>query len=147
MTGLYTILLPVLAFGLLRFVAASRGRWRLGDGGDHVRRHRGLGIAGVQPGRPQWLASRASARCLRRPAAPRPLARLGFLADFISRTVLVGFLTGVGIQVAMGQVAGMLGVLPDVAPEAGSSGTVIKFLDTLRRSARRRPRPCRLASP
>ena len=34
------------------------------------------------------------------------LARLGFLADFISRTVLVGFLTGVGIQVALSQIAG-----------------------------------------
>ena len=38
------------------------------------------------------------------------LVHLGFLADFLSRTVLVGFLTGVGIQVAAGQVAGMLGV-------------------------------------
>ena len=38
------------------------------------------------------------------------LVRLGFLADFLSRTVLVGFLTGVGIQVAAGQVGGMLGV-------------------------------------
>ena len=37
-------------------------------------------------------------------------ARLGFLANFLSRTVLVGFLTGVGIQVAAGQLPGMLGV-------------------------------------
>jgi sulfate permease, SulP family len=36
--------------------------------------------------------------------------RLGFLADFLSRTVLIGFLTGVGIQVALGQIAGMLGL-------------------------------------
>ena len=35
---------------------------------------------------------------------------LGFMADFMSRTVLIGFLTGVGIQVALGQVAGMLGL-------------------------------------
>ena len=35
---------------------------------------------------------------------------LGFMADFLSRTVLVGFLTGVGIQIAIGQIAGMLGV-------------------------------------
>ena len=35
---------------------------------------------------------------------------LGFMADFLSRTVLIGFLTGVGIQVALGQVAGMLGL-------------------------------------
>jgi sulfate permease, SulP family len=38
------------------------------------------------------------------------LARLGFLANFLSRTMLVGFLTGVGIQVAVGQLPGMLGV-------------------------------------
>ncbi|WP_296900336.1 SulP family inorganic anion transporter [Thiohalocapsa sp.] len=38
------------------------------------------------------------------------LIGLGFLADFLSRTVLVGFLTGVGVQVALGQVAGMLGL-------------------------------------
>ena len=38
------------------------------------------------------------------------LARLGFLANFLSRTVLVGFLTGVGIQVAAGQLPAMLGV-------------------------------------
>ncbi len=38
------------------------------------------------------------------------LIGLGFLANFLSRTVLVGFLTGVGIQVAIGQLAGMLGL-------------------------------------
>jgi len=38
------------------------------------------------------------------------LMRLGFLADFLSRTVLIGFLTGVGVQVALGQIAGMLGL-------------------------------------
>ena len=38
------------------------------------------------------------------------LARLAFLANFLSRTVLVGFLTGVGIQVAAGQLPDMLGV-------------------------------------
>ena len=36
--------------------------------------------------------------------------RLGFLADFLSRTVLAGFLTGVGIQVAVGELHGMLGL-------------------------------------
>ena len=42
------------------------------------------------------------------------LARLGFLANFLRGLVLIGFLTGVGIQVACRQVAGMLGV-PDNA--------------------------------
>jgi len=38
------------------------------------------------------------------------LVRLGFMANFLSRTVLVGFLTGVGIQVSMGEFSGMLGL-------------------------------------
>ena len=38
------------------------------------------------------------------------LFRLGFLADFLSRTVLVGFLTGVGIQVAVAMLGDMVGV-------------------------------------
>jgi SulP family sulfate permease len=37
------------------------------------------------------------------------MARLGFLADFLSRPILVGYLTGVGIVVAVGQVEKMLG--------------------------------------
>lgn len=38
------------------------------------------------------------------------LFRLGFLADFLSRTVLIGFLTGVGVQVAIAMLGDMLGV-------------------------------------
>ena len=36
--------------------------------------------------------------------------RLGFLADFLSRTVLAGFLTGVGIQVAIAMLGDMFGI-------------------------------------
>ncbi|NHN89349.1 SulP family inorganic anion transporter [Acetobacter conturbans] len=38
------------------------------------------------------------------------LFRLGFLADFLSRTVLVGFLTGVGCQVAISMLHDMVGI-------------------------------------
>lgn len=38
------------------------------------------------------------------------VARIGFMADFLSRTVLTGFLTGVGLQVALHSVGGMTGV-------------------------------------
>jgi high affinity sulfate transporter 1 len=41
---------------------------------------------------------------------------LGFLADFLSRTVLIGFLTGVGVQVSLMEIGGMLGL-----PEGGES--------------------------
>ena len=54
------------------------------------------------------------------------LARLGFLANFLSRTVLIGFLTGVGIQVAAGQLPYMLGVT------AAGKSTPAKLLDIAR---------------
>jgi sulfate permease, SulP family len=38
------------------------------------------------------------------------LFKLGFLADFLSRTVLVGFLTGVGIQIGITMLGDMFGV-------------------------------------
>ena len=41
---------------------------------------------------------------------------LGFLADFLSRTVLIGFLTGVGVQVSLMEIGGMLGL-----PKGGHS--------------------------
>jgi len=41
------------------------------------------------------------------------LLRLGFIADFLSRTVLVGFLAGVGIQVGTSVLSEMLGVPVD----------------------------------
>jgi MFS superfamily sulfate permease-like transporter len=36
--------------------------------------------------------------------------RLGFLGDFLSASVLIGFLTGVGVQVFTGQIPDMLGI-------------------------------------
>ena len=54
--------------------------------------------------------------------SPARLVGLGFLADFLSRTVLIGFLTGVGIQVACGQVGGMLRASPR-APASRSATT------------------------
>jgi MFS superfamily sulfate permease-like transporter len=41
------------------------------------------------------------------------LLRLAFIADFLSRTVLVGFLTGVGLQVGISVLSEMLGVAVD----------------------------------
>ena len=51
---------------------------------------------------------------------------LGFMADFLSRTVLVGFLTGVGLQVALGQISGMLGL------KGGGHGTLGKIVNDFR---------------
>src|SRR5262249_46989384 len=38
------------------------------------------------------------------------LFKLGFLADFLSRAVLIGFLAGVGLQVALAMLGDMFGV-------------------------------------
>ncbi len=132
-TGLYTILIPAVAFAVL---GSSR---HLVVGGDSATAAimyagiAGLGISGLQPGTNEWLAYASLAALITGGLLILArIARLGFLADFISRTVLVGFLTGVGIQVALGQFAGMLGVpSPDVSFDQ-VSGTVIKFWDTLK---------------
>jgi high affinity sulfate transporter 1 len=50
---------------------------------------------------------------------------LGFMADFLSRTVLIGFLTGVGLQVALGEISGMLGL------KGGGHGTLEKIWNDL----------------
>jgi SulP family sulfate permease len=131
-TGLYTILVPIVAFAVF---ASSRHLVVGGDSATAAIMFAGigsLGIAGLQPGTSQWLAlASLSALLAAGLLVLARLARLGFLANFISRTVLVGFLTGVGIQVAMGQLAGMLGVLaPSISP-GRAAGTLVKFWDTL----------------
>jgi sulfate permease, SulP family len=92
----------------------------------------GLGVAGLQPYTSEWLAlASLSALLASGFLILARLARLGFLANFISRTVLVGFLTGVGIQVALGQLPGLFGVpSPHVATDR-VAGTLVKFWDTL----------------
>jgi MFS superfamily sulfate permease-like transporter len=73
-----------------------------------------LGVCGLQPATPQWVVLAGLSALLAGGLLwLARVARLGFLADFLSRTVLVGFLTGVGIQVATGQVGGMLQYLPN----------------------------------
>ena len=131
-TGLYTILIPILAFAVL---GSSRHLVVGGDSATAAIMFAGigsLGIAGLQPYTSQWLAlASLSALLAAGLLVLARLARLGFLANFISRTVLVGFLTGVGIQVAMGQFAGLFGVpAPSVSP-GKTAGTLVKFWDTL----------------
>lgn len=104
-TGLYTLLLPALMFAILgssrhlvvaadsataAILAAGLSRLAAADSAQY------LALAGLVA-----ILSGALLIVAR-------LFRLGFLADFLSRTVLIGFLTGVGIQVALGQLAGLI---------------------------------------
>ena len=50
------------------------------------------------------------------------LLKLGFLADFLSQTVLVGFLTGVGFQVAIAVLGEMLGIETHSKRTIGATG-------------------------
>ncbi|HYN34170.1 MAG TPA: SulP family inorganic anion transporter [Ilumatobacteraceae bacterium] len=106
-TGLYTILIPLLLFALL---GSSR---HLVVGADSATAAiLAAGLAGLATAQSDQYVALAGMVALMA-AALLVIARLvglGFLADFMSRTVLIGFMTGVGIQVACGQVGGMLGL-------------------------------------
>ena len=106
-TGLYTILIPLALFALF---GSSR---HLVVGADSATAAiMAAGLAGLAAtGSPEYVAYAGILALMA--AALLILARLiklGFIADFLSRTVLIGFLTGVGIQVAIGQISGMLGI-------------------------------------
>ena len=106
-TGLYTLLVPMALFALF---GSSRHLVVGADSATAAITAAGLvGLAAT--GSPQYMAY-AEVLALLAGAflIIARIVRLGFLADFLSRTVLIGFLTGVGIQVAIGQIAGMLGI-------------------------------------
>jgi sulfate permease, SulP family len=104
-TGLYTLLLPLVAFaafGSSRYlvVASDSATAAILAGGLS-----GLAAAGSS----HYLSLAGLVALLT--AAFLLLARLlklGFLADFLSRTVLIGFLTGVGFQVGIAVLSDML---------------------------------------
>jgi len=106
-TGLYTAVLAPIAFAMFGssrhlVVAADSGTAAILAG---ALRHM------AEPGSAHYASLAATTALLT--AGMLLLARilkLGFLADFLSRTVLVGFLTGVGIQVAITMLADMLGI-------------------------------------
>ncbi len=106
-TGLYTALLPVFLFALL---GSSR----------HLVVAADSATAAILAGSLTHMAPPHSAQYMSlvgmvalQTAALLLVARifrLGFLADFLSRTVLVGFLTGVGFQIGIAMLGGMTGV-------------------------------------
>ncbi len=104
-TGLYTLLLPAIIFAIL---GSSRHLVVAADSATAAILAAGLlGLATL--GSPHYLAlAQAVAILVAGILLLARLFRLGFLADFLSRTVLIGFLTGVGIQVAIGQLTGLL---------------------------------------
>ncbi|MFN8129607.1 MAG: SulP family inorganic anion transporter [Candidatus Nanopelagicales bacterium] len=110
-TGLYTVIFPTLLFALL---GSSRLLVVGADSATAAILAAGLatvGVAGLTPNSELWLAytSFIALLCGAMLLIAR-VARLGFLGDFLSASVLIGFLTGVGVQVATGQLPDMLGI-------------------------------------
>jgi SulP family sulfate permease len=106
-TGFYTLLLPLLAFATF---GSSRYLVVAADSATAA-----ILAGGVSP-----LAATGTARYVELAALVALLTagmlllarllKLGFLADFLSQTVLVGFLTGVGFQVGIAVLGEMLGL-------------------------------------
>jgi SulP family sulfate permease len=123
-TGLYSLLLPAVgfaAFGSSRYLVVSADS----------------ATAAIFAGGVSDLAPAASGRYVALAGAVTLLTagflllarllKLGFIADFLSQTVLVGFLTGVGFQVGIAVLGEMLGI------PVSARRTVLQFAEVLRR--------------
>src|SRR5262249_12709762 len=107
-TGLYTLFLPVLVFAVF---GSSRHLVVSADSATAAMVAAGLGFFFFVSHTPTYVALPSLVALVA--AGILLLARilrLGFLADFLSRTVLIGFLSGVGVQVAFGELHEMLGI-------------------------------------
>jgi sulfate permease, SulP family len=106
-TGLYTVLLPLVAFA---FFGSSR----------HLVVAADSATAAILSGSLTHMAVPASEKYMALVAMVALLTagflflawifKLGFLADFLSRTVLIGFLCGVGLQVSIAMLGDMCGI-------------------------------------
>ena len=122
-TGLYTLFLPVVVFALL---GSSRHLVVSADSATAAMIAAGLTALSFTANTPRYVELTSIIALVT--AGILLLARilrLGFLADFLSRTVLVGFLTGVGVQVAGGQLHEMLGI------EKGAGGFLRQLFFTI----------------
>ncbi len=106
-SGLYTVLLPLVAFAVF---GSSRHLVVAADSATAA--ILASGLSGMAPEASERYVALVGLVALLT-AGLLLLARifrLGFLADFLSRTVLVGFLSGVGFQVGVAVFGDMLGV-------------------------------------
>ncbi len=106
-TGLYTLLLPPVAFAIF---GSSRHLVVAADSATAAIFASSVGTMAA-PGSAHYVAlvgmtALATAVLL----LLARIFKLGFLADFLSRTVLTGFLAGVGLQVGIAMLADMAGV-------------------------------------
>jgi MFS superfamily sulfate permease-like transporter len=122
-TGLYSLLLPLLAFAAF---GSSRYLVVAADSATAAILHSGLtNMAPSASARYVALAGLVALLTAGFLLLAR-LLKLGFVADFLSRTVLVGFLTGVGFQVGIAVLGQMLGL------EIDSHKTIVQLYEVCR---------------
>jgi len=124
-TGLYTLLLPLAVFAI---AGSSRHLVVGADSATAVIIASGLAAMAL-PGSPEYIAYAGVIALLASVfLLLAGLLKIGFISDFLSRPVIMGFLTGIGIQIALGQLAGMFGI-PSV--QEGPVMQVVRFLANL----------------
>jgi SulP family sulfate permease len=122
-TGLYTVLLPLAAFAVF---GSSRHLVVAADSATAAILFGSLSDMAA-PGSAKYVALVGMVALLTAGLLlVARIFRLGFLADFQSRTVLVGFLTGVGFQVGISMLKDMVGVA------VASRYTLVQAWETLR---------------
>jgi sulfate permease, SulP family len=155
-TGLYSLLLP-----LLGFAAFGSSRYLVVSADSATAAIFASGVSGMAPAASARYIAVAGAVALLTAGflLVARLLKLGFIADFLSQTVLDGFLTGVGFQVGIAVLGEMLGLeisarrtllqlvqvfrrLPQVhVPTLAVSAVVVGLLLLFRRFAPRAPGP------
>ncbi|MDN0085255.1 SulP family inorganic anion transporter [Crenobacter sp. SG2305] len=106
-TGLYTILLPLIAFAVF---GASRHLVVGGDSATAAILASTLATVAAVGGKDYVALTSTVALVVAVMLVLARVFRLGFLADFLSRSALIGFLSGVGVQVAVGELSGLIGL-------------------------------------
>jgi sulfate permease, SulP family len=106
-TGIYTLLLPLVGFALF---GSSRHLVVAADSATAAIIAGSLSHSAAPAGEHYVALAGMVALLTGGYLLLARIFKLGFLADFLSRTVLVGFLTGVGIQVAIAMLSDMFGI-------------------------------------
>lgn len=128
LTALYTILFPPVAFALL---GSSRHLMVGADSATAAIFSNGLSLS--DPAAGQHYITLVSAIALLN-AALLLIARvckLGFLADFLSRTVLVGFMAGVGVQIGVAMLGDMLSIPVKAHATLAQAFTILTHISSL----------------
>ncbi len=125
-TGLYSLLLP-----LVGFAAFGSSRYLVVSADSATAAIFASGVSGMAPPASARYVALAGAVALLTAGflLLARLLKLGFIADFLSQTVLAGFLTGVGFQVGIAVLGEMLGL------EISASRTLLQLAQVFRKTA------------